>query len=423
MMPPPHGLASPPLPLQQTPPHVLAAATARADAAIGADSPMSPRSSFAATVSNFYYRAQPSGDGWMPVDQLCELLCAAARSCAMPLSGAHAAMLCEQADDGATGWANVHTMLAASSFQRYFSSLQARSTPGGASVPPLSPRGRMHSFTNTTSSSEYDGSVVGDIRAEAAERALFERMVRDADEQAKKARAGLQELDRRESEEAAARTRRESEEEAARTRREDERREWEASLEQRIAATLRETVASSVSETVHNALATSRANQGLTREAVEAHAAATQRQTDLERQHQASVDDLEARHTAEMANLRVQMEAMKAAATERDALKMEMMKNGGDGGGGGGGGLLSGLFGGGDGGGGGGGGRDEADVEAEVEARVAARVAEAERALAEKHGDELEQLRHQMAVAEGELKARRAAETRARMELAGAPHE
>ena len=199
-------------------------------------------------------------------------------------------MLCEQADDGATGWANVHTMLAASSFQRYFSSLQARSTPGGASVPPLSPRGRMHSFTNTTSSSEYDGSVVGDIRAEAAERALFERMVRDADEQAKKARAGLQELDRRESEEAAARTRRESEEAEARTRRDDERREWEASLEQRIAATLRETVASSVSETVHNALATSRANQGLTREAVEAHAAATQRQTDLERQHQALGD-------------------------------------------------------------------------------------------------------------------------------------
>jgi len=56
-------------------------------------------------------------------------------------------------------------------------------------------------------------------------------------------------------------------------------------------------------------------------------------------------------------------------------------------------------------------------VEAEVEARVAARVAESERALAEQHGDELEQLRHQMAVAEGELKARRAAETRARMEL------
>ena len=91
-------------------------------------------------------------------------------------------------------------------------------------MPPLSPRGRMHSFTNTTSSSEYDGSVVGDIRAEAAERALFERMVRDADEQAKKARAGLQELDRRESEEAAARTRRESEEAEARTRRDDERR-------------------------------------------------------------------------------------------------------------------------------------------------------------------------------------------------------
>ena len=188
----------------------------------------------AATVSNFYYRAQPSGDGWMPVDQLCELLCAAARSCAMPLSGAHAAMLCEQADDGATGWANVHTMLAASSFQRYFSSLQARSTPGGASVPP--PAARTHAPLEHDLEQRVRRRG-GDIRAEAAERAYSRgwcgtptsrrrRRARDcgnwtdANEEAAARRGGVGGG-------------------GARTRREDERREWEASLEQRIAATLR----------------------------------------------------------------------------------------------------------------------------------------------------------------------------------------
>tara|TARA_B110001452_G_scaffold267343_1_gene276851 strand:+ start:1080 stop:2948 length:1869 start_codon:yes stop_codon:yes gene_type:complete len=266
-----------------------------------------------------------------------------------------------QADERGDGWINLHQLLAMRSVTLYFDRLQARQ--GGPPPTPLQ-MGAPASHAGVRSPREL-GPV--------SPRAQIERILADADSQAQQARAALDELARREQEEveAGGKTQaeleaaisREARSEAAATarlaREGEDRARWEAELQERITRTLQATVQQQLQELKGEEPPAAAA--GAKQEALEK----------LEAEHSEAVSHLQDQHQHETATLYAELDAL------REQLHMNAAS--------------------------------VAEAEAEADVRVATQQA--------RHEEELRELHRKVSQADGELTARRAAETRAKLEL------
>ena len=377
--------------------------TARGEAAAGSGAGFaSPRTTnFLMALSQAYYTTHPHGNGWLPSRHLYDLLCQVAQQYALPLSAAQAAELCRLADAG-DGYCNLHQVLSMDSVSRYFEQFthgqglnpQAQAQAAAAMRPAPSPTASTASALSREASCESSAGSAGGGYLQHAPPQLsprhpqqpslgtprFENMRAEATAAAYAAAAQQHEHEQLQYQlQHQPPTQRDADEERARAA-------LAAELEARVTASLASLLEDKFRGLAESSGGTPRVDEGAatTREVAavaEAEAAASAAEAAakaaatvaerLETHYEGQQQQLQAQHAAEMERVSDELARLRAQLRE---------------------------------------GKQEAEHEKRAADEEIA-------ALEARHADELGGLREQMLSTQQELSVRRAAETRAKLEL------